>query len=82
MSPAPDFDHPRSESDWRRCLGRKASLRYRLPDSAESPFSEAFGVIASVAETDRGAGVSILTKRGETKVVPIADIEVAKVFPA
>jgi hypothetical protein len=57
------------------------SLRYRLPPPSDSPFSEAIGVVASVESTESGPSVAILTKRGETKVVPLADIEAAKVFP-
>jgi ribosome maturation factor RimP len=75
------FERPDSEADWRRCLGRKVSLRYRLPAPSDSPFSEAIGVVASVERTDSGPVVAILNKKGETKMVPIADIEVAKVFP-
>jgi ribosome maturation factor RimP len=81
MKPGSGFERPQTEADWRRFLGRKVSLRYRLPASSESPFSEAVGVVSSVSDEGAGVAVSILNKRGETKVVPLADIEVAKVFP-
>jgi hypothetical protein len=81
MSSGPSIERPHSEADWRRCLGRRVSLRYRLGTPSESPFSEAYGVLASVDRTDAGPALSIFTKKGENKVVPIADIEVAKVLP-
>jgi hypothetical protein len=80
VSSGPRFERPRSEADWRRCLGRKVSLRYRLR-AANTPFSEAVGVVASVHTDEEGPSLSILTKRGETKIIPLADIETAKVFP-
>ncbi len=82
MSAGSRFERPQSEADWRRCLGRKVSLRYRLPSSSESPFSEAIGVVASVELTETGPAVAILNKSGETKMIPIDDIEAAKAFPA
>jgi hypothetical protein len=81
VSSGPPLERPESEADWRRCLGRRVSLRYRLRDPSERSFSEAFGVLASVDEGESGPVLSILTKRGETKAVPIEDIEVAKVLP-
>ena len=74
-------ERPRSEAEWRRCLGRKVSLRYRLPAESDTPFSEAIGVVAAIEDSSLGPALSILTKRGETRVVPLADIEAAKVFP-
>jgi ribosome maturation factor RimP len=81
VNAGPRFERPGSEAEWRRCLGRKVSLRYRLSESSDTPFSEAIGVVASVDETDSGPVVAILNKSGDTKVVPLADIEAAKVFP-
>jgi ribosome maturation factor RimP len=75
------FERPKTEDDWRRCLGRKVSLRYRLPASSDTPFSEAIGVVASVDSSESGPQVAILNKRGETRLVPLADIEAAKIFP-
>ena len=73
---------PTTEADWRGLLGRKVSIRFRLPD-ADTPFSEAIGVVSGVgAGPDGSTAVSILTKRGETKSVPLADIEAAKAFPS
>ncbi len=81
MSTGSRFERPQSEADWRRCLGRKVSLRYRLDATAEHPFSEAIGVVASVESTEAGPAVAILNKKGDTKTVPIQAIEAAKVFP-
>ncbi len=80
MNPPAGFERPESEADWRRFLGRKASIRYRLPPSADMPSSEAIGVVAGV-ESDPSPSVSILDKRGESKVIAIDDIEAAKVWP-
>ena len=66
--------------DWKPHLGRKVSLRYRL-DDPEHPFSEAIGVIASVAGDDGGQSLTILTRSGGSKTIPVADILAAKLFP-
>ncbi|MDQ4095115.1 MAG: hypothetical protein M3174_02785 [Actinomycetota bacterium] len=68
--------------DWKKALGRKVSLRYRLHDDPEHRFSEAIGFVQSVGENDGRTTVSIVNKRGETTVVALADIEAAKVFSA
>ena len=81
MTSGSRFERPESEADWRRLLGRKVSLRYRLPAPSETPFSEAIGVVAAVTDEGSGTAISVLSKRGETNVVPLADIEAAKVFP-
>ena len=76
-------EFPNTEAGWRGLLGRKVSVRYRIPDDPAHPFSEAIGVVADVGGgPDGSTTVSILTKRGETKSVPIADIEAAKTFPS
>jgi uncharacterized protein (DUF302 family) len=50
--------------DWSGHLGRKVSVRYRLHGDPVHPFSEAVGVVASVA-TDGGAEVvTIIDRRG------------------
>ena len=59
-------------------MGRKVSLRYRLHDDPEHPFSEAIGVVMSVGEDD----LQIVGKRGEVVSIPIGDIEASKLFPA
>ena len=70
----------RSEDDWRRALGRKVTLRYRVHDDPEHEVAEAVGFVQSV---DRGDGVhiSIVNRRGELTRVPLDDIEAAKLFP-
>jgi ribosome maturation factor RimP len=63
--------------DWKPYLGRKISIRFRLHDDPEHPFSEAVGVVASVGDDEL-----MLTKRtGESVVVSTSDILAAKVFP-
>jgi hypothetical protein len=56
-------------------------LRYKLHGS-DHPFSEAIGVISSIQE-DPGGGqtLSVLTRSGETRSVPVADIVASKLFP-
>ena len=67
--------------DWKPHLGRKVSIRYRLHDSAH-PFSEAIGVISSVASDDEsGQTLTILSKRGESRSIPASDILASKLFP-
>ena len=81
--------HPRRNAaasdrsaDWRRLLGRKISIRYRLHDDPEHPFSEAIGVVSAVEQDERGASISILTRRGATVDVADSDILAVKEFPA
>ena len=69
-----------SEQDWRRALGRKVSLRYRLHDDPEHGVSEAVGFVQSV-DHDDVVRVSIVNRRGEVTRVPLDDIEAAKLFP-
>ena len=65
---------------WKPLLGRKVSIRYRLHEDPEHPFSEAIGVVMTVEGPERAERVSILTKRGETIVVSVQDILAAKEF--
>jgi hypothetical protein len=65
-------------TEWNRLLGRKVSVRYRLHDDPDHPFSEAIGVVMSVEDDI----VQIVTKRGETRSVPIDDVLASKVFPS
>ena len=68
-------------SDWKPHLGRKVSIRYRLHGD-DHPFSEAIGVVASVAEDESGAQtVTILTRDGSSKHLVADDIVAAKLFP-
>jgi hypothetical protein len=75
------FEESRAPEVWRRYLGRKVSLRYRLHDDAEHPFSEAIGMVASV-RTDPGeqAEIDVVNRRGVASIVPLDDVLVAKVF--
>ena len=69
-------------ADWGRLLGRKISIRYRLHDDPEHPFSEAIGVVSSVEQSERGTNISILTRRGATVDVADLDIVAVKEFPS
>ena len=69
-----------SEADWRRALGRKVSLRYRLHDDPEHEVAEAVGFVQSV-ERDDVVHISIVNRRGKLTRVPLDDIEAAKLFP-
>src|SRR5918996_6656193 len=40
--------------EWRKLLGRKVSLRARNPGSDGPPFTEAIGMVQSVAADDQG----------------------------
>ena len=69
--------------DYESLLGRKLSLRYVLHDDPGHPFSEVVGVLASVAPADGGPKtLTILTRRGDTVLVPVSDVQAAKIFPA
>ena len=70
------------EEDWGRNLGRKISIRFKLHDDPSHGFSEAVGVVQSVRPNESGVvELSILTRRGETRYVPVDDILAAKLFP-
>jgi hypothetical protein len=75
------FEESRAPEVWRRYLGRKVSLRYRLHDDAEHPFSEAIGMVASVREDPgKRAEIDVVNRRGVPSTVPLDDVIVAKVF--
>ncbi|HYN36925.1 MAG TPA: hypothetical protein VEV82_08100 [Actinomycetota bacterium] len=76
------IDRPRTEEDFKNALGRKVSLRYSLHGDPEHDVSEAVGYVQSV-ETDSSQQVliTIVNRRGEATVVPLADIQIAKRFP-
>ena len=65
---------------WKPLLGRKVSIRFRLHDDPEHPFSEAIGVVMKVADSERGERVTLVTKRGETVEVSSDDVLAAKAF--
>ena len=64
--------------DWTPYLGRKVSIRFRLHDDPDHPFSEAIGVVQAV---DPSGSVSIVTRTGTTVTVQATDILAAKIFP-
>ena len=75
------FEESRAPEVWRRYLGRKVSLRFRVHDDAEHPFSEAIGMVASVRATPgERAEIDVVNRRGVPSTVPLDDVTVAKVF--
>jgi hypothetical protein len=74
--------NPSTAEEWSGHLGRKISIRYKLHDDPAHGFSEAIGVVQSVRPNEAGVSeLGILTRRGETKYVPIEDVLAAKLFP-
>ncbi|MGI8773946.1 MAG: hypothetical protein ACR2KQ_02845 [Actinomycetota bacterium] len=72
---------PGDQQDWRRLLGRKVSIRYRLhDDGAGDVFSEAIGVVMGVSEASAGSIIKIVTKRGEVREVPVGDVVAGKAW--
>ena len=67
--------------EWKTLLGRKVSIRYRLHGDPEHPFSEAIGVVMSVAGSDRGEQITIVTRRGAEIVLGAEDVIAKKTFP-
>jgi len=63
-------------------LGRKVSIRYRLHDDPQHPFSEAVGVVMSVERSERGDLVTILNRHGQKVVVCSTDVAARKTFPS
>ena len=76
------FERPSSESDWKKALGRKVSVRFRLRDDPEHPFSEAIGYVQAVTPAHPDAVVSIVNKRGEITRFALGDVEAAKLVPS
>jgi hypothetical protein len=72
---------PRTGVDWSGHLGRKVSVRYRLQGDPDHPFSEAVGVVASVATDGGKEVVTIMNRRGEAVAIPAGDLLAVKVFP-
>jgi hypothetical protein len=69
-------------ADWQAHLGRKVSIRFHVRDDPAYPFSEAIGVVQSVAENADGDVIlTLIDRRGITRSVPIDDIIAAKLFP-
>jgi len=57
------------------------SVRYGNRSDPLHPFSEAIGIVAQVAGDAPEATVSIITRRGETRLVVVEDVIVAKIWP-
>jgi ribosome maturation factor RimP len=67
--------------EWRKLLGRKVSLRARNPGSDGHPFTEAIGMVQSVAADDQGfESVVVVNRRGEARSIRIDDVLVAKIL--
>lgn len=64
--------------DWKPLLGRKVSIRYRLHNDPEHPFSEAIGIVQSV----HGQRIEITNRRGQIAAIDTSDVLAAKIFPA
>jgi hypothetical protein len=73
---------PRSVEEWRSLLGRKVSVRFRAHDDPEYPFSEAIGVVQSVADTGDGARLRMINRKGRSVEIALDDVLAAKVFPS
>ena len=67
--------------DWKQRLGRKVSVRFRIHDDPEHPFSEAIGVVSSVTDTDGTEIVTIVDRRGVSTHIPARDLLASKLFP-
>lgn len=69
-------------TDWSKLLGRKVSVRYKLPaDAGSVSFSEAIGVVMNVGEAGARQTVKVATKRGEIRTFPVEDVVAGKVWP-
>jgi hypothetical protein len=67
--------------DWKQRLGRKVSVRFRIHDDPEHPFSEAIGVVSSVADAGGNEVVTIVDRRGGVTEIPAPDLLASKLFP-
>jgi hypothetical protein len=66
---------------WRARLGEKVSMRLRTRGDETDPFTEAVGVLRSVAPDASGdPAVTVLTRRGEPRVGRVSDILAAKLL--
>ena len=82
-TPGQGTQRPSSEREWKKHLGRKVSLRYRLHGDPSHPFSEAIGLVQSVGAGEDGVvRVTIVNRRGEVTSVVTSDVLAAKVFSA
>ena len=72
-------DELSSPDAWAELLGARVTLRYRVHGDPAHPFSEAAGVVRSVARDDAGgARVEVVTRRGEVRTVALRDVVAAK----
>ena len=72
-------DELRSVSAWKALLGTKVSLRFRLHGDESHPFSEAIGMVQSVAVDDDGNSLlTVVNRRGEASSMALDDILAAK----
>ena len=69
-----------SDPSWPSLLGRKVSLRYRLHDDPDHPFSEAIGVVLSVHPSGSDEVVSLMDRKGRTIEIAASDVVARKVF--
>ncbi len=67
-------------ADWKPLLGQKVSIRYRLLDDPEHPFSEAVGIVMGVDGSGDDALVSIVKRTGQVVETRAGDILAAKRF--
>ena len=68
-----------SPSAWKALLGTKVSVRYRLHGDESHPFSEAIGMVQSVAVDDDGNSLlTVVNRRGEASSMALDDILAAK----
>jgi hypothetical protein len=74
-------DRPQPAGDWSDRLGRKVSIRYRIHDDPDHPFSEAVGVVASVTSEGGAETVTIINRRGGRIPIPAPDLLAVKLFP-
>jgi hypothetical protein len=72
-------DELSSPGAWKALLGTKVSIRYRLHGDESHPFSEAIGMVQSVAlDNDGNAILTVVNRRGEASSMALDDILAAK----
>ena len=70
-----------TQDDWRALLGRKVSIRFKVLNDPEHPFSEAIGVVMAVKPDETGRPtVSIVNRHGDTVAVAIDDVLAGKAW--
>ena len=76
----PPQEFPTFPDYWRRRLGRKVSLRFKVHDDPAHPHSEAIGMVSSVEDDGPSALVTVVNRRGVATTFDCADVEAAKDF--